>query len=298
MLQVSVVCFLASYALAFALELTRLLRRSLPGRWVTLGVTAAGLVAQTMFLLLRVQQTHLPPLLSSMQDWLLVLAWLMVLVHLFVSLIDRELATGFVVWPLVLGLIVASQFVSATAGTAAAAHRNWTMLHVALLVFGIAGVAVGFVVSLLYLWQHRRLKHPHGNWRGLALPSLERLARLNRWSLLVSVPLLTFGMLIGVGLTLSRRPELDVHAAWTDPVVLVSGVCWLLMTGVFVWLLAGQRPQGRQVAWLTLWSCGFLLLTTVGAQVLAASIELPAVHGAKVPVAPPLGDQGNAEALP
>jgi ABC-type uncharacterized transport system permease subunit len=290
MLRVSVVCFLASYGLAFALELTRLLGRSLAGRWLSLGLTAAGLVAQTLFLLLRVQQTNLPPLLSSMQDWLLVLAWLMVLVHLFVSLIDRELATGFVIWPLVLGLIVASQFVSDSAGTAATAHRNWTMLHVALLIFGIAGVATGFVVSLLYLWQHRRLKHPNSGWRGLSLPSLERLARLNRWALLVSVPLLTFGMLIGVGLTLSRQPELNVDSAWTDPVVIVSGVCWLLMTGVFVWVLSGQRPQGRQVAWLTLWSCGFLLLTTVGAQVLAESIQLPAVHGTRTPVAPPLDD--------
>lgn len=288
MLQVSVVCFLASYVLAFGLELTRLVARSRPGRWLTLGIAAAGLVAQTMFLLLRAQQTSLPPLLSSMQDWLLVLAWLAVLVHLFVSVIDRDLATGFVVWPLVIGLISASQFVSSAAGTGATAHRNWTMLHVALLVFGIAGVAVGFIVSLLYLWQHRRLKQHVGSVPGLALPSLERLARLNRWALLVSVPLLTFGMLIGVGLTLIRQPDLDVGSAWTDPVVLVSGVCWVIMTAVFVWLLSGNRPQGRQVAWLTLWSCGFLLLTTVGAQVLAESIKFPAVHGAKEPVAPPL----------
>jgi ABC-type uncharacterized transport system permease subunit len=253
---------------------------------VTLGVAAAGLVAQTMFLLLRSQQTSLPPLLSSMQDWLLVLAWLAVLVHLFVSLLDRELATGFVVWPLVIGLIVAAQFVSTSAGTAATAHRNWTMLHVALLVFGMAGVAVGFIVSLLYLWQHRRMKQHVGGQSGLALPSLERLARLNRWALLVSVPLLTFGMLIGVGLTLLKQPELDVESAWTDPVVIASGLCWLLMTGVFVWVLTGKRSQGRQIAWLTAWSCGFLLLTTVGAQVLAESIQLPAVHGAKVPIAP------------
>jgi ABC-type uncharacterized transport system permease subunit len=291
MLHVSVVCFLASYVLAFALELTRLVARSRPGRWVTLGVAAAGLVAQTMFLLLRSQQTNLPPLLSSMQDWLLVLAWLAVLVHLFVSLLDRELATGFVVWPLVIGLIVASQFVSTSAGTAATAHRNWTMLHVALLIFGIAGVAVGFVVSLLYLWQHRRMKQHVGGQSGLALPSLEGLARLNRWALLVSVPLLTFGMLIGVGLTLLKQPELDVQSAWTDPVVIASGVCWLLMTGVFVWVLAGKRSQGRQIAWLTLWSCGFLLLTTVGAQVLGESIG--GVHGAKIPVAPPADESAE-----
>ncbi len=279
MFNVSVLCFLASYLLAFGLEWTRFVPRNPSGGWFTIAAGGAGFVAQTLYLLMRSQQTHLPPLLSSMQDWLLVLAWLMVLIHLFVTLADRELALGFVMWPLTIGLIIAAQFASTAAGPTANVHRNWTMLHVALLVFGIAGVAIGFVVSLLYLWQHRRMKQRTSSAAGLGLPSLERLARVNRWSLLVSIPLLTFGMLTGVGLTLAPSAESDVSDVWFDPIVLVSGVCWLLMTGVFVWLLAGKRPAGRQVALLTAWACGFLLLTTVGAQVLTSALSSSAVHG-------------------
>lgn len=279
MLNVSVVCFLASYLLAFGLEWTRFVPRNTSGGWLTIIAGVAGFVAQTLYLLMRSQQTLLPPLLSSMQDWLLVLAWLMVLIHLFVTLADRELALGFIMWPLTIGLIVAAQFVTAGPGPTANVHRNWTMLHVALLVFGIAGVTVGFVVSLLYLWQHRRMKLRTSSTVGLGLPSLERLARVNRWSLLVSIPLLTFGMVTGVGLSLARNSQTQIRDVSQDPIVLASGVCGLLMSAVFVWLLAGKRPAGRQVALLTAWACGFLLLTTVGAQVLTQAISSSSVHG-------------------
>lgn len=279
MLRVSVLCFFASYVLAFGLEWTRFFSRGAAGRWLSLAAGLAGFVAQTLYLLLRSQQTHLPPLLSSMQDWLLVLAWLVVLIHLFVSAVDRELALGFVVWPLSLGLIAASRFSSDSAGAAANVARNWAMLHVALLVLGIAGVVLGFVVSLLYLWQHYRMKRGISPGKGFGLPSLERLARINRWALLVSAPLLTFGMLIGVGLALVPTSASGFDTILRDPVAIVSGICWLLMSGIFIWLVTARRPPGRQMAWMTAWACGFLLLTTVGAQVLTEVIAGDTVHG-------------------
>lgn len=287
MLQVSVLCFLASYILAFGLEWTRLVSRGPAGRWLTVALGGAGFVAQTWYLLQRTQQTELPPLLSSMQDWLLVLAWVLVLVHMFVMLTDPDLATGLLTWPLAIGVIIASRFVSPTAGLAANAHRNWTMLHVAMLVLGMAGVAVGFLASLMYLWQHWRMKQRVTSAAGLGLPSLERLARVNRWSLLVSVPLLTIGMLSGVGLTWiqAKRP---VSTVITDPIILASGLCWIVMAVLFVWLVRREKAASRKMALLTAWSCGFLLLTTVGAQILGEAIAGKSVHGTGVaPTATP-----------
>ncbi|MBI1346143.1 hypothetical protein GC163_07620 [bacterium] len=279
MLRVSVLCFFASYVLAFGLEWTRLVSRHVFWRWIALTAGAAGLLAQTLYLVVRSQQTDLPPLLSSMQDWLLVLSWLVVVVHLFITIADRELALGFIVWPLALALIGAAQFASPTAGAGVNAHHNWTMLHVASLVLGIVGIVVGFVVSLLYMWQHRRLKHRISATSGMELPSLERLARVNRWSLLIAVPLLTFGMISGVGLALVRNPNISRRSVWLDPLVLVSGVCWVIMAGLFFWLLSRKQNPGKQMAWLTAWACGFLLFTTVGAQILSQAISAPAIHG-------------------
>lgn len=108
MLNVSVMCFFASYLLALAFEVVRFYRRSTLVEVLHLAMTAAGLVAQTLYLGLRSRQTHLPPLLSSFSDWLLVLAWLVVLLYLIFVLSDRTFRAGILVLPLVMALIVAA----------------------------------------------------------------------------------------------------------------------------------------------------------------------------------------------
>ncbi len=276
--NVGVICFLASYSLALAAELTRLAWRNRISHWVMLGLTAAGLVAHTLYLLIRSQRTSLPPLLSSTHDWLLVLAWLAVLVYLFVALMDRDLAIGLIVLPIVIVMVIASQFVPTSAESlAVASHKSWLMLHVSLLVFGIGGVCLGLVSGLMYLWQHYRLKHRQALLPGLTLPNLERLEYFTRLAILTSVPLLTFGMALGAGLVIvSHEDDAITQRVLHDPLIIGSGLCWLLMMGLFVWLLSSRGEPGRKVAWLTVWSCGFLLLTMIGTQVLTRG---NALHG-------------------
>lgn len=275
--NVNVVCFLASYSVAFGFDAWRLRAKTGWSRLLSLGFGAAGLVAQTLYLMLRSSQTHQPPLLSSAHDWLLVLAWLAVLTHLFVSLLDSSIASGIIVWPVVLALVVGSLFVVISPNRMLDYHRNWKMLHASMLVLGTAAILCGFVLSLLYLWQHRRLKSGQMLQKGLTLPSLERLERYNRWSVLVSVPLLTFGVATGIGLSVLANQ--DRTPTWIDPVVLGGAVAWLLMCGMFTWLLLGKRPPGKQVALLTAWACGFLLIMIVGLQVLTAAMSGPSLHG-------------------
>jgi ABC-type uncharacterized transport system permease subunit len=274
--NVSVFCFLASYVVAFALELARLVRRIPIHRTVMLGFAAAGLLAQTIYLWNRSRETSLPPLLSSTHDWMLVLAWLAIALYLVVALLEKDLAVGLFVLPLVLLLIAAAYFVSQQPNTVLAgewgelrrrAVRGWGMVHATLLVLGTAGVISGLVLSLMYLVQHRRLKGQSRLAGGLVLPSLERLARWNWWSVMISVPLLTLGMLTGVGLGLWAKQS-PVEISFADPVVVVNGVAWAAMVGFFVWLWRTKQPAGRHVAWLTLWAFGFLLVTLIGLQVL------------------------------
>ena len=101
--KVSVFCFLASYAVAFGLEWTRLMRRPGISRLLVLALGLAGFVAHTAYLLVRSRnlESHLPPLLSSTHDWFLVLAWVVVLLYLFLTTLDRELAVGLFLLPVV-----------------------------------------------------------------------------------------------------------------------------------------------------------------------------------------------------
>ena len=276
-MDVSVFWFLASYLCAFGLECRRLYRRTQLNRALTLLFAVAGLVAHTVYLANRHPQTAMPPLLSSTHDWLLVLAWMAVLVYLFLAIADRELALGVFLLPVVLVLVGTAYFVSRdpnqlvreTPEMREAAGRVWAMLHATLLVFGIAAVLFGFVLSLMYLVQHRRLKHKHPRGEGLTLPNLERLVRLNKWAVVLALPLLTMGLLAGVALAWFA-PGRPGSLALTDPVVIVSGIAWLVLVAFFAWFAAtpARRTSGKQVAWLTVVAFGFLLVTLLGLQVL------------------------------
>lgn len=282
--RVHVFCFLACYLIVFAIELSRLLGRSRVSRVLMLAFAAAGLVAHTAYLVARSQKLNLPPLLGSSQDWFLVLAWLSVVSYFFLAALDADLAVGVFLMPLVLICIGAAYFISDNPNTRLDALRGWKMLHASLLVLGMLGVIVGFVLAMMYLVQQHRLKHRHTLQTGFRIPSLEKLARLNRWSVIISVPLLTLGMGTGVGLGLYAQRAAD-PLQFADPVIIGSGLVWLGMVGLFVWLVTTRRPPGKQVASLTLWAGGFLLLTLIGLQVLTGNKVFHTWHTDIRPVA-------------
>jgi ABC-type uncharacterized transport system permease subunit len=164
-------------------------------------------------------------------------------------------------------LAMSSATDAARRGAEERALRGWGMLHASLLVFGIGGVIVGFLFSAMYLVQHRRLKHPDAVPFALSLPSLATLARLNWWSVVISFPLLTLGMLTGIRLVyLSQHTQGPI--SFTDPLVVGSGLAWLLMVGFLVWLLRSDHIGGKQVALRTIWALGLVLATLLGLQVL------------------------------
>ena len=269
--NVTIYCFLASYAVAFALELTRLFRQSAIRPIVVLAFTAGGFLAHTFLLLNHSEDADLPPLLSSSRDWLLVLAWLVTGFYLFITVCDRKLSIGIFMLPLVLVLVASSYFVSEATNTSLTVQRGWSMLHAASLALGSGGVLVGIVLSLMYLIQHRRLRRGEVASIGLSLPNLERLARLNWWAVVIAVPLLTTGMVTGLVLLLLGTGN---GLSLADPAVALNGLSWLGLTGGFAWMLLTPRATGKQVAWRTLLTCGFLLLTLVGLSVLTGSHAL------------------------
>lgn len=274
MQNVSLLCFFSSYLVALALEATQLLRKFSVNRWAALAFAAAGLLAQSIYLIVRSRKADLPPLLSSAHDWLLVLSWLVVVLYVFAELCHRRVALGLFVLPVVLVLVAASKFVSQSPIPGLAPLRGLGMLHASLLVIGIAGVFAAFVASLMYLVQHRRLKHKRAEPEGLHLLSLATLGRANWWAVVLSAPLLTLGMATGVWL--SFRSRTTEHPMGMDRwEFTVSGLLWVAMAALFVWLIASHKPVGRLVAWRTMWVCGFLLATLLLLQVFSAG----GIHG-------------------
>lgn len=273
--NVTWLCFFASYLCVAALEVARIWNKSVVIRWVALGVGCAGFLAHTAYLFERSRMADLPPLLSSAHDWLLVLAWLAVLMYLFVSLLDSEFSFGLFLLPVIVLVVGAARFVSDTTSATLNAQRSWGMLHAAMWVLGAAGVVVGLVLSVMYLIQHRRLRQKADLHDGLELPSLERLSRLNWWAIVISVPLLTIGMVTGVGLSLLTENQFDAAVPLSHPSIVVSALVWTAMMALFIWLLVARRTPGRLVAWRTLWAASFLLVTLIVLQVFSRG----GVHG-------------------
>jgi hypothetical protein len=139
------------------------------------------------------------------------------------------------------------------------AYRYWSIVHGVALLLGTVVVMLGFVAGLMYLVQAYRLKHKMAAGRGLQLPSLEWLQRMNEDSFILSTCLLAAGLISGVVLNLIRQTSDSPSLPWSDPVVWSSGLlfAWLAAASVFNLLYKPAR-QGQKVAYLTVASFVFL----------------------------------------
>jgi len=259
-------CFAASYAIALALEITRLYFRSGVRGAVMLGFAAAGLLAHTIYLfysVLAFYQTAGPNAspLSSKQDWYLVAAWLLAIVYLYLTYFHPKALFGLFILPLVLGLIGVAAMADTEPFPREPASRVWGSMHGASILLASVALLIGFAAGLMYLEQARRLKHKVPAQKGLRLPSLEWLQRTNSRAITIALILFGIGILSGMVLNLIHRGRQLGSLPWSDPVILIT----LLMFG---WLLVSKgtslfyRParEGRKVAYFTVVSFVFLVI--------------------------------------
>jgi len=259
-------CFGASYTVALLLELVQMVRPRPVLRILGTVFGVAGLFAQTMFL--AVQR---PPL-SSQFGSLLLLSWVLAIFYVYGSIHYRKLAWGVFVLPVVVGLVLLTSAVPTDedpsgrllpALDSLRGERFWSFVHGTLLLLAAVGVCIGFVASVMYLVQARRLKAKMLPTAGTRMLSLERLEEMNRRALNIAFPLFTAGVLVGVALMLQpSRPALD----WKDPKTVGGLLLWLVFA-LLLYLRYGVHIRGRRLAQLTILAFGLLLFTLAAAHV-------------------------------
>ena len=291
--RLSILCFAGTYALALLAELARFVVRGTVRWYVAAGLTALGWLVQTAYLTNLALKSPMAPVATAFGS-VMVLSWIMALIGLYLMVRSpKPVAVGLFVLPLVLGLVM-------VAGWSAPRQSDWLdwgetvafwgTVHGIFLLGGAVFTCVAFFAGLMYLAQMRRLKAKRPSRIGLALPSLEQSERINRGAITFAFPLLTFGLLIGMILSLAARGKGDspapVHVLnWTDPKVLSALLMWLVFA---VLLHARFRPamRGRSMMVLTIVAFTFLVFAWVGVE----ALRLPTAHGTtKIPrgVAPP-----------
>ena len=259
--HISVVCFAASYLVAWLLELSRLFFRSGVRGAIMIAFASAGLVAHTIYLAERAINGPRPPL-SSAFDWCLLTAWVLVIAYLYLTYYFPRAAIGMFLLPLVLALILAAATWADRQPIASGpAISVWGAIHGVLLLLGTVTVMVGFVAGIIYLLQSRRLKQklpPVGPFR---FPSLEWLEKVNSRVIFVSTLLVAGGFISGILLKLIHDRKLDA-LPWSDPIIWSSGLMlgWLLVASIFSVVYRPAR-QGQKVAYLTLVSFVFLVIS-------------------------------------
>lgn len=265
--RITVLCFGASYAVSLGLEFYRLGRPQTVPRLLALGFGLAGLVAHSCYLLLQ------RPPLSMPFGSLLFLAWILAFFCFFGAVHHRHLAWGVFVLPLVLGLVVlAAVFERPEADRSGLAgwlvYFNdgfWGLFHGALLLLAGVGVCVGFLASVMYLYQAWQLRTKVVPGTGLRLYSLERLERMNRRAINSAFPLLTAGLIVGAVLLFRKADQLS---DWTDPRILGTALLWVVFV-LLLYLRYGFHARGRTLAVLTILAFGLFMVTLASTHVVA-----------------------------
>jgi ABC-type transport system involved in cytochrome c biogenesis permease subunit len=280
--RLSVLCFAGTYGLALVAELARFFVRSGIRWYVAAGLMALGWLVQTAFLTNLVLKNPMVPVTTPFES-VVVLSWIVALIGLYLMVRSpKQVAAGIFVLPLVLGLVIIAGWFAPRQSDW---HERggmiafWGTVHGVFLLAGAVFTCVAFFAGVMYLVQMRRLKAKRPSRFGLALPSLEQSERINRGAITIAFPLLTFGLLIGMILSVAARYEgntitLAHTLRWTDPKVLSALLMWLVFA---ILLHARFRPamRGKSVMVLTIVAFAFLVFTWVGVE----ALRLPTAHG-------------------
>lgn len=255
-------CFGLSYLLALGLELARLVWPAAGWRVAALVAGGAGFVAHTAYLAIQ-QPTPAAPYGS-----LLLLALVLAFFYLWDTVHHARQTWAVFVLPVVIGLVGLSLAV-ATTPTAEpqvpvwlSGDRFWGVVHGTLILLASVGVSVGFLASVMYLIQARRVRNKVNPARVVPLLSLERLENMNRHAVNWSFPLLTAGLLVG---SLLLTHEHGSAESWLSLKVLSTAGLWVVFA-VLLYLRYATNVPGRRLAGLSVVAFGLMLVALAAAH--------------------------------
>lgn len=205
-------------------------------------VLAMGLFGHYLALLERSHWVHSVPY-DDLYGSLSLFGWLLAATYLGLELYYRQRSMGAFVVPCVLTLFAigtwSKPYLSATGQQQGAMFA----LHVTLSVLAYAAFALAFVLSAIYLLEHRYLRRRRpgpGLWR---FPPLEGLERMSRGSVRVGLVSLITGTALGI----LWQWRMQHRFLLTDPKVLVTLVI-LVLYGLYLRLSVRGGWRGARAS--------------------------------------------------
>ena len=266
---VGIVCFTASYSIAFILEFTRFYLKNAVRNALMIAFAAVGLVAHTAFLYYHQLALESGKIVNSVQGFFFLAAWGLVCLYLFLACFHPKIPFGLFLLPLVLILIAGgTHWAKNIPFSTESVGQVWRMVHGLSLLLATLSVLLGFVCGLMYFVQQHRLKHKRLSTANWNLPTLEWSYTACRHGIGFSTMMLAIGIFSGLLLNQILRNHGGPTILITDP--LVGGTLMLFMFVVaFFAALAAYRPprENQHVAALTILCFLFLVSILVYALV-------------------------------
>jgi len=153
--------------------------------------------------------------------------------------------------PLAFTLFVVARIGGGTNSRASHYGDLFLVLHVGMLTAAFAGFTLAAGLAALYLWQEHRLKGRASDILRMRLPPLASLEFLAWRTILVSLPLLTVGLAIGV-----IRQQRD--GGTFDEREVLTLLAWIVYGGFLA-----ARPTGRRAACLALGGFALVVIARV-----------------------------------
>jgi ABC-type uncharacterized transport system permease subunit len=251
---------LVAYGEAAVAYIGEVRRPGRAGEFATWGVRIGWLV-QTALLAVQAARADGFPW-SSWAGSLNLFVWLVVGAYLIWGCRPRYRLLGLAVLPLAVILFVLARVGGGTSVGVDGRYSNlFLVLHVGLVLAAFAGFTLAAALSVLYLWQERRLKRREASILRLSAPALSRLDEVAARTIAVAFPALTFGIAVGIGRLTDRGGSLDALMAVTVLTWTVYGT-YLVLRYVAGW-------RGRRAAYVLL--AGFVLVAVV-------RLALPVTH--------------------
>lgn len=231
--------------------------------------TGAGFILHTVVLALRWAQLRHPPIEGAFGA-ITMIAWWVVLAYFIVEHLVRIKTLGILMIPVAVFLMAWAgvNYQPPSSEIAAILRSNQVILHLAMVFTAYASFTVGAGAGVLYLIQERQLKKKKLGAFFRRLPPLDQLDELERRAVIVGVPFVTVGLLLGIIQAIRLVPN------WFfEPLVLLALFMWAYYVA-YLLLRAYAGWAGRRAAWMAI--LGIALISAL--RVLATLNEQAVFH--------------------
>ncbi len=251
---------IASYLAAAVAGVLQLLAGGAKYKRFLLPLVALAVTFEAVILIFRAVAIKAVPLTGSFES-MIVLTIVFGLTYLFLSIgIQKVWFSSVMVWVMLVLIVLAAIVAKPAAQASAMASRPWAIAHGISMALASAAAMLATASAVLYLYSRRKLKRKDLLGVLGKVPNIEKLQRMNLFGVKLCFILLTFGLVSGVGLSVSHGWML------TDPKIVLIEVVWLLL-GVILVLWKAIRLKEKTIAHLTIVAFALILFAVVGTSV-------------------------------